>query len=287
MRKAMDTRPQGNSFGVEESARCIVCQPPALREQRMKICVPREPELVCLPVCLRGESESEQREGPSAEVHHSCSVYQSRHRGGSPRAEHSGCQRAAAAAICTFLNEHKLLGNIKNVAKTAKKEQLIIAYNQLFESKRFKGTDPVEAVTEQVKAVKIEEKPKEVKTEVVDEGPPKYTKSVLKKGDKTNFPKKGDTVSCWYTGTLEDGTVFDTNIPTAARKKKQTKPLSFKVGMGRVIRGWDEGLLTMSKGETARLEIEPEWAYGKKGLPDSKIPPNAKLIFEVELVAVD
>lgn len=100
-----------------------------------------------------------------------------------------------------FLNEHKLLGNIKNVAKTAKKEQLIVAYNQLFESKvsddiesqcctwwhcnsgqswcklcvfvcnlqRFKGTEPVEEVTEQVKAVKIEEKPKEVKTEVVDE----------------------------------------------------------------------------------------------------------------------
>lgn len=98
-------------------------------------------------------------------------------------------------------------------------------------------------MTEQVKAVKIDEKPKEVKTEVVDEvmaqkkilintffccwsickpaiaallfyqGPPRFTKSVLKKGDKTNFPKKGDTVSCWYTGTLEDGTVFDTNIP--------------------------------------------------------------------------
>lgn len=173
------------------------------------------------------------------------------------------------------------------MAKTAKKEQLIVAYSQLFETKRFKGTEPVEEVTEQVKAVKIEEKPKEVKTEVVDEGPPKYTKSVLKKGDKSNFPKKGDTVSCWYTGTLEDGTVFDTNIPTVARKKKQTKPLSFKVGMGRVIRGWDEALLTMSKGETARIEIQPEWAYGKKGLPDSKIPPNAKLIFEVELVAVD
>lgn len=102
---------------------------------------------------------------------------------------------------------------------------------------------------------------------------------MLKKGDKTNFPKKGETVSCWYTGTLEDGTVFDTNIPagmtdlhlncvvyiiyefvvtntdskmmscpqclvhhcsflsTAARKKKQAKPLSFKVGMGKVIRG--------------------------------------------------
>ncbi|XP_061900995.1 peptidyl-prolyl cis-trans isomerase FKBP3 [Entelurus aequoreus] len=190
-------------------------------------------------------------------------------------------------AAHSFLNEHKLLGNIKNVAKTAKKEQLVVAYNELFVSKRFKSTEPVEEATEQMKVVKMDDKPKEVKAEVVDEGPPKFTKSVLKKGDKTNFPKKGENVSCWYTGTLEDGTVFDTNIPAAARKKKQTKPLSFKVGLGRVIRGWDEGILTMSKGETARLEIEPEWAYGKKGLPDSKIPPNAKLIFEVELVAVD
>ncbi|KAG5277320.1 hypothetical protein AALO_G00116170 [Alosa alosa] len=189
-------------------------------------------------------------------------------------------------AAHSFLSEHKLLGNIKNVAKTAKKEQLIIAYDQLFESKRFKGTEPIEEVTQNVKAVKIDDKPKEV-AEVIDEGPPKFTKAVLKKGDKTNFPKKGDTVGCWYTGSLEDGTVFDTNIPTTARKKKQTKPLCFKVGLGRVIRGWDEGVLTMSKGETAKLEIEPEWAYGRKGVPDNKIPPNAKLIFEVELVSID
>lgn len=47
------------------------------------------------------------------------------------------------------------------------------------------------------------------------QGPPKFFKSVLKKGDKTNFPKKGDNVSCWYTGSLEDGTVFDTNIPAS------------------------------------------------------------------------
>lgn len=189
-------------------------------------------------------------------------------------------------AAHSFLNEHKLLGNLKSVAKTAKKEQLIIAYNQLFESKRFKGTEPVEDVTEQIRTVKIEDK-KELPAEVIDEGPPKFKKAVLKKGDKTNFPKKGENVSCWYTGSLEDGTVFDTNLPTTARKKKQSKPLSFKVGLGRVIRGWDEGILTMSKGETSRLEIEPEWAYGRKGLPDSKIPPNAKLFFEIELVAVD
>ncbi|XP_068947878.1 peptidyl-prolyl cis-trans isomerase FKBP3 isoform X2 [Petaurus breviceps papuanus] len=153
----------------------------------------------------------------------------------------------------SFLAEHKLLGNIKNVAKTANKDHLVTAYNHLFES----------------------------------QGPPKYTKSILKKGDKTNFPKKGDIVHCWYTGTLQDGTVFDTNIQTSAKKKKNAKPLSFKVGVGKVIRGWDEALLTMSKGEKAHLEIEPEWAYGKKGQPDAKIPPNAKLYFEVELVDID
>ncbi|CAL8394426.1 unnamed protein product [Arctogadus glacialis] len=191
-------------------------------------------------------------------------------------------------AANSFLAEHKLQGNLKSVAKTAKKEQLMIAYNQLFETKKFKGTEPIEEVIEQVKTVKIEDDPsKDAKTDLVDEGPPKYFKSVLKKGDKTNFPKKGENVSCWYTGSLMDGTVFDTNIPTTARKKKQSKPLSFKIGMGRVIRGWDEAILTMSKGETAKLEIEPEWAYGRKGLPENKIPPNAKLIFEVELVAVD
>ncbi|KAB0369444.1 hypothetical protein FD755_019449, partial [Muntiacus reevesi] len=142
----------------------------------------------------------------------------------------------------SFLAEDKLLGNIKNVAKTANKDHLVTAYNHLFESKRFKGTESISKVSEQVKNVKLnEDKPKETKSEeTLDEGPPKYTKSVLKKGDKTNFPKKGDV-------------------------KKNAKPLNFTVGIGKVIRGWDEALLPMSKGEKARLEIEPEWAYGKKG----------------------
>ncbi|KAM8921640.1 peptidyl-prolyl cis-trans isomerase FKBP3 [Pelodytes ibericus] len=189
----------------------------------------------------------------------------------------------------SFLSEYKLLGNIKNVAKTANKDHLVTAYNKLFETKRFKSIDGKDKLTKEVTNLKIkEEKEKEAKPEeIVDEGPPKYTKSILKKGDKTNFPKKGDTVHCWYTGTLEDGKVFDTNITTSAKKKKATKPLSFKVGVGKVIRGWDEALLTMSKGEKAKLEIQSEWAYGKKGMPDAKIPPNAKLIFEVELVDID
>uniref|UniRef100_A0A2K6KDN8 peptidylprolyl isomerase n=1 Tax=Rhinopithecus bieti TaxID=61621 RepID=A0A2K6KDN8_RHIBE len=178
----------------------------------------------------------------------------------------------------SFLAEHKLLGNIKHVAETANKDHLVTAYNHLFETKRFKGTESI------IKNVKLnEEKPKETKSEeTLDKGPPKYTKSVLKKGDKTNFPKRGDVVHCWYTGTLQDGTVFDTNIQTSAKKKKNAKPL-----IGKVVRGWGEALLTMSKGEKAQLEIELEWAYGKKGQPDAKIPPNAKLIFEVELVDID
>uniref|UniRef100_A0A8C5Q8V1 peptidylprolyl isomerase n=1 Tax=Leptobrachium leishanense TaxID=445787 RepID=A0A8C5Q8V1_9ANUR len=188
-------------------------------------------------------------------------------------------------ATDSFLTEHKLLGNIKNVAKTAKKEHLVTAYNKLFQSKvRARGRK-----LSDMKDLKVtDDKPKETKPEEsVDEGPPKYTKSILKKGDKTNFPKKGDTVHCWYTGTLEDGTVFDSNIQTSSKKKKAAKPLSFKVGVGKVIRGWDEALLTMSKGEKAKLEIQPEWAYGKKGQPDAKIPPNAKLLFEVELVDIE
>ncbi|XP_028677548.1 peptidyl-prolyl cis-trans isomerase FKBP3 [Erpetoichthys calabaricus] len=191
-------------------------------------------------------------------------------------------------AADSFLSEHKLMGSIKNVAKTAKKEHLITAYEDLFKNKRFKGSDSTESAVSKMKEVKIDDKAKEAtQEEAVHEGPPKYKKSILKKGDKVNFPKKGDTVSCWYKGTLEDGTVFDSNIATSSKKKKATKPLSFKVGVGKVIRGWDEALLTMSKGEKALLEIDSEWAYGKKGNPEAKIPPNAKLIFEVELVDID
>ncbi|KAF9152441.1 FK506-binding protein 2B, partial [Mortierella sp. AD010] len=82
-----------------------------------------------------------------------------------------------------------------------------------------------------------------------------------------------------------DGTIFDTNDNT----KKKSNPLRFKVGVGRVIAGWDEAMLTMSRGEKAKITIEPEHAYGKKGVPDAKvpIPPNARLIFDVELVSLD
>jgi len=114
---------------------------------------------------------------------------------------------------------------------------------------------------------------------------PHYKKNIIKAGDKTNFPKKGDTISCRYKGTLEDGKIFDQNVEPV--KKKLLPPLKFKVGVGKVIRGWDEALTTMSVGEKARLTIESDWAYGKKGMPDAGIPPNSTLIFEVELLSID
>ncbi|NXF63186.1 FKBP3 isomerase, partial [Ciccaba nigrolineata] len=157
---------------------------------------------------------------------------------------------------------------------------------------RFKGTDGAEKAAEKAKPAKAEEaKGKAAKPEeAVEEGPPKYTKSILKKGDKTNFPKKGDTVHCWYTGKLQDGTVFDTNIQTSSKKKKAAKPLSFKVGVGKVIRGVSKPFMTPSESKKASHS-----AGFMSGVPTLRccscflwrIPPNAKLFFEVELVDIE
>lgn len=142
-------------------------------------------------------------------------------------------------------------------------------------------------------AMHVSEKKKERKSSESKDSKkeePKFTKKILKHGDKTSFPSKGDRVSCFYTGKLENGVVFDSNISGAAGAKKKSqgegKAFIFQVGKGLVIRGWDEGLMTMSKGEKAELTIEPEWGYGKKGNIDANIPPQSKLIFEVELVDI-
>uniref|UniRef100_A0A182RYC9 peptidylprolyl isomerase n=1 Tax=Anopheles funestus TaxID=62324 RepID=A0A182RYC9_ANOFN len=91
--------------------------------------------------------------------------------------------------------------------------------------------------------------------------------------------KKGDLVHMHYTGTLEDGTEFDSSIPRG-------NPLTFTLGMGQVIKGWDQGLLGMCEGEKRKLVIPPELGYGERGAGE-KIPPNSVLIFEVELVKIE
>ncbi|KAI8321695.1 FK506-binding protein 3 [Martensiomyces pterosporus] len=184
-----------------------------------------------------------------------------------------------------FLLAHKLNGKLNNVAKTAKKPALITAYKALFETKQFRSSDEVSAA--EIKHEKTEA-PKDKASEEVhqhEKEVPKYTKKVTKKGTGERLPKKGDRVSVYYTGMLEDGTVFDTN--TKPKGRKPVSPLVFKVGTGQVIRGWDEALMTMVQGEKARLTIEPEWAYGRQGHAAAGIPPHAALIFDVELVVVD
>tara|TARA_B110000914_G_scaffold164577_1_gene145075 strand:+ start:4118 stop:5041 length:924 start_codon:yes stop_codon:yes gene_type:complete len=101
----------------------------------------------------------------------------------------------------------------------------------------------------------------------------RYT--ILSKGDGVS-PNKGDMVKVHYKGQLLDKTVFDSSY-------KRNEPIEFKVGIGQVIPGWDEGILLLNKGDKARFVIPSQLAYGESGA-GGVIPPNATLIFEVELL---
>lgn len=102
--------------------------------------------------------------------------------------------------------------------------------------------------------------------------------AVLQAGDGA-IAEAGDTVSVHYTGWLEDGKRFDSSI-------SRGEPFSFTLGQGSVIPGWDEGVAGMQVGERRQLRVPPELGYGDEGTPTGSIPPNATLIFDVELIEV-
>lgn len=91
-------------------------------------------------------------------------------------------------------------------------------------------------------------------------------------------PKKGLAVTVHYTGTLTDGTKFDSSVD-------RDEPFTFVLGAGQVIAGWDLGVATMKVGDKVKLTLPPHLAYGEEGYPGA-IPRNATLIFEVELLSV-
>jgi peptidylprolyl isomerase len=103
----------------------------------------------------------------------------------------------------------------------------------------------------------------------------KYTDEVVGTGAT---PQKGQTVTVHYTGTLEKtGKKFESSLDKGI-------PANFKIGIGKVIPGWDEGLMTMKVGGKRKLTIPPNLGYGASGTPN--IPPNSTLIFDIELLGV-
>ena len=99
---------------------------------------------------------------------------------------------------------------------------------------------------------------------------------VLEKGGGPGA-KNNDLISVHYTGTLENGTKFDSSLDRGI-------PFEFELGTGYVIKGWDLGLLGMKVGEKRKLTISPELGYGERDI--GIIPPNSTLIFEVELLEI-
>ncbi|KAJ6015630.1 hypothetical protein N7540_010221 [Penicillium herquei] len=111
------------------------------------------------------------------------------------------------------------------------------------------------------------------------------TKTTLEPGNGVDFAKEGSMIEMHYSGHL-----YDASQPNGLGKRfdssySRNAPLASKIGVGRLIQGWDVGVPQMTLGEKAILDITPDFGYGAGGIPGT-IPPNARLVFEVQLVSI-
>jgi len=140
--------------------------------------------------------------------------------------------------------------------------------------------DPVKQDTKNVTAVAETKKQEEAMSNDVKKLESGLIIETIKKaGAGAVVPTRGKRVTVHYTGTLVDGTKFDSSLNPGR------EPFQFILGVGQVIKGWDEGVALMHVGEKCKFTIPAGLAYGKRGA-GNLIPPNATLIFEVELLSV-
>lgn len=161
--------------------------------------------------------------------------------------------------------------------KVGGKRKLIIPPDLGYGSRNMGAIPPNSTLLFDIELIEIKEKFVDVdfslpgKEEVTGSG----LRMIIHKEGNGQIPVTGQTVKVHYTGILENGKQFDSS-------HDRGRPFTFQLGQGRVIKGWDEALALMSKGEKRTLIIPPSIGYGAKG--GGKIPPNATLIFEVELI---
>ena len=161
--------------------------------------------------------------------------------------------------------------------KVGGKRKLIIPSNLGYGSRDMGTIPPNSTLLFDIELIEIKEK--FVDTDFSLPGKEEVTESglrmIIHKEGNGQIPIAGQTVKVHYTGILEDGTQFDSS-------HDRGRPFSFQLGQGRVIKGWDEALSLMSKGEKRTLIIPSELGYGSRNM--GAIPPNSTLVFEVELI---